>query len=184
MPPITSTHTHRFISIDVLTTSYRVVGKTMVSNTGAIGMINDPNSSFLEISDARLARIHMPTKLANHFELIRLAKDRIYAICLSREEDLGPKSIVQGGSAQMRRYPAFLTTQNYEMEGQIAWKQGRFDVSILMTDGTRDFIVLYDAKVTGILIPTLQIETPAVIFNRTQVDLFGLLSHRKNEGNK
>ena len=56
MAPVTSPRTHRFISVDVLTTSYRIVGKTMVSSTGVIGMINNPNSSFMEIHDARLAR--------------------------------------------------------------------------------------------------------------------------------
>ena len=179
--PITSPHTHRFVSVDVLTTSYRIVGKTMVSNTGAIGMINNQNTSFLEIHDARLARIHMPTKLADHFEVIRLAKERLYAICMSREEDLGPQSVVQGGSGEPRYYPAFLTAQNYEMEGEVAWKQGRFDASVLLTDGTRDFIVLYRAKVKGIIIPTLQIDSPAVIFNRKQVDLFGLLNQRRKD---
>ena len=67
------------------------------------------------------------------------------------------------------------------MEGEVLWKQGRFDVSVLLTDGTRDFITLYDAKIMGILIPTLQIDAPAVIFNRKLVDLFGLINQRRDE---
>lgn len=180
MTPATSPRTHRFVSVDVLTTGYRIVGKTMIANTGAIGMINNPNSSFIEIHDARMARIHMPTKLANHYEVIRLAKERLYAVCLSREEDLGPQAIARGGYAKVVRHASFLTTQNYEMEGEIEW-QGRFDFSVLMKEGTRNFVPLYDAKITGILIPTLQIESPAVLFNRNQVDLFALLKQRHEE---
>ena len=173
----TSPRTHRFVSVDMLTTSYRVVGKTMVSNTGIIGLLNNPNSSFMEIHDARLARIHMPTKLADHFEIIRLAKERLYVISLSREEDIGPQALARGGYAQTLQYPIFVTTENYEMEGKIEW-QGRFDFSLMMMEGTRDFIPLYDAKITGILIPTLKIEAPIALFNRKQVDLLGLLNQR------
>lgn len=180
MSPITSPRTHRFVSVDVLTASYRIVGKTMVSNTGVIGMINNPNSSFMEVHDARLARIHMPTKLADHFETIRLSKEHLYVICLSREEDLGPQSIARGGYVQSRRYASFLTTQNYEMDGEIEW-QGRFDFSILMKEGSSNFIAIYDTKIAGILIPTLQIESPAALFNRKQIDIFGLQKQRQKE---
>ena len=180
MSPITSPRTHRFVSVDVLTTSYRIVGKTMISNTGVIGMVNNPNSSFIEIHDARLARIHMPTKLADHYETIRLSKERLYAIALSRAEDVGPQAIARGGYAQTRRYGSFLTLGNYEIEGEIEW-QGRFDFSILMTEGTRNFIPIYDANVTGTIIPTLKVDAPAALFNRKQVDLFALLKQRHED---
>ncbi len=175
-----SPRTHRFVSVDMLTTSYRVVGKMMVSNTGVIGLLNNPNSSFIEIHDARLARIHMPTKLADHFDVIRLTKERLYIVSLSREEDIGPQALARGGYAQTRQYPVFITAQNYEMEGNIEW-QGRFDFSLLMLEGTRDFVPLYDANITGILIPTLKIEAPVALFNRKQLDLMGLLNQRKDE---
>ncbi|MCF6278159.1 MAG: hypothetical protein L3J16_05335 [Anaerolineales bacterium] len=172
--------THRFVSVDILTTSYRVVGKTLVANTGVIGMLNDPNSSFLEVHDARLARIHMPTKLADHFEIIRLVKTQVYAICLGRREDIGPQAPARGGYANVTQYPLRVTTQAYELEGVMEWP-GRFEFKIIMSDGTRDFIPLYDANVTGILIPTLKVETPVTLFNRKQVDMIGLLSQRAKD---
>ncbi len=175
-----SPRTHRFVSVDMLTTSYRVVGKMMVANTGAIGLLNNPNSSFIEIHDARLARIHMPTKLADHFDVIRLTKERLYMVSLSREEDIGPQSLTRSGYVQTRQYPVFITSQNYEMEGNIEW-QGRFDFSLLMLEGTGNFIPLYDAKITGILIPTIKIDAPVALFNRKQLDLMGLLNQRKDE---
>lgn len=172
-----SPRTHRFVSVDILTTSYRVVGKTLVSNTGIIGMLNDSTSAFMEVHDARLARIHMPTKLADHFEVVRLVKERIYAVCLSRREDVGPQSIARGGYATVTQYPMRVTTQGYEIEGVLEWS-GRFQFSVIMSEGTRDFIPVYDATVTGVLIPTLKVETPVTLFNRKQVDLLGLLSQR------
>jgi len=171
-------HTHHFVPVDILTVSYRVVGKMMVSNTGIIGLLNNPNTSFMEIHDARLARIHMPTKLADHFEVVRLTKTHLLIVSLNRREDIGPQSLARGGYATTKQYETLVTMQNYEAEGTIEW-QGRFDFRVLMAEGTRDFIPLYNAKVTGVLIPTLKIQSAVMLFNRTQVDLLGLLNQRK-----
>ncbi len=48
-----------------------------------------------------------------------------------------------------------------------------------MVEGVRDFVPLYDATLTAILIPQLRIESPAILFNRKQVDLLGLISEKK-----
>ena len=45
---------HRLLSADFLTQSYRVVGKMMVPYTGVVGMMNDPTTSFMEVNDAKL----------------------------------------------------------------------------------------------------------------------------------
>ena len=79
-----SPRTYRFLPADILTSGYRAVGKIMVTNNGAMGVLNDPTRSVLEVNDARLARLHMPTKLVDHFELVRMMKKHVYAVCLSR----------------------------------------------------------------------------------------------------
>ena len=172
--------THHFVPVDILTNSYRVVGKMMVSNTGVVGLLNNPNTSFMEIHDARLARIHMPTKLADHFEVIRLTKVNLLIVSLNRREDIGPQSLARGGYVTTKQYEVLVTMQNYEMEGFLEW-QGRFDFRVMMAEGTRDFVPLYNSKVTGVLIPTLKIQSSVMLFNRTQVDLMGLLNQRKKE---
>ena len=177
---MSQSHTHRFVPVDILTTSYRVVGKLMVSNTGIVGLLNNPNSSFMEIHDARLARVHMPTKLADHFELIRLTKAHLLLVSLNRREDMGPQSLARGGYATTKQHQVLVTMQNYEMEGAIEW-QGRFDFSVLMSEGTRNFVPLYNSKVSGVLIPTLKIQSSVMLFNRKQVDLLGFLNQRKDD---
>jgi len=86
--------------------------------------------------------------------------------------------LARGGYATTKQYKVLVTMQNYEAEGAIEW-QGRFDFRVLMAEGTRNFIPLYNAKVTGVLIPTLKIQSEVMLFNRTQVDLLGLLNQRK-----
>src|SRR5512138_4032201 len=176
----TSPRTYRFLPVDVYTSSYRVVGKVMVSNHGIMGVLNDNTKSHLEIHDARLARIHMPTKLVDHFEVVRLIKAQIFAICAARREDLGPTGIQRGGYTNIVSMPARLATNVYELEGKLE-VTGRFDFSSMIADKARNFIPLYEATLSAILIPNLKVQSPGILFNREKVDLLALLGQRAKE---
>ena len=173
----TSPRTHRFLPADILTSSYRVVGKVSVATNGAMGLMNDPTHTYIEVLDARMARIHMPTKLVDHFEVVRMFKHQVFAIAVARREDLGPQAVVRGGFASVTEYPVRVTTQVYEIDGKVEYP-GRFDFSALMAEGTRDFVPIFDATLTAILIPTLRVESPGMLFNRNQVDVLALQGQR------
>ena len=174
----TTSPTQRQIAADFLTPGYRIVGHIMAPRSGLMGLMNDTTSSFMEVLDAKLARLHMPSKLAGEYELIDLVKPNIFAVCLPRREDVGPQALARGGYQNLVKYPIRVTTQVYELEGTLEWA-GRFDFSTVMVEGTRDFVPLYDTTLTAILIPSLRIESPALLFNRKQVDILALLSDRK-----
>jgi hypothetical protein len=142
------------------------------------GLINDPTTSFMEVLDAKLARIHMPTKLVGEYKMIDLVKDNVFAICLTRREDVGPQALARGGYQNLVEYSIRLTTRVYELEGILEWS-GRFNFAAIMVEGVRDFVPIYNATLTAILIPQLRIESPAILFNRRQVDLLGLVSEKK-----
>ncbi len=170
--------TQRSIAADFLTPGYRIVGHIMAPRSGLMGLMNDVTTNFMEVQDAKLARLHMPTKLVGEYKLIDLVKPNVFAVCLARREDVGPQALTRGGYQTLIRYPIRVTTQVYELVGTLEWI-GRFDFSTVMVKGTRDFVPLFDATLTAILIPSLRIESPAVLFNRKQVDLLALLSDRK-----
>ena len=169
--------THRVISADFFTPSYRIVGKTMVPNTGILGLVNDPTTSFMEILDARMARAHMPSKLVDHYEVIRIVKSQIFVISMARREDLGPQALARGGYVRMTEFPLRITTPVYELDGTLEWA-GRFDFSSIMLEGTRDFTPMYNTVITAILLPALRVESPAVLFNRKHVDILALKNQR------
>jgi len=173
----TASRTHRFVSSDILTSGYRIVGKVMVSSNGVMGMVNDISHSSIDVSDSRLARLHMPTKLVDHFELVRMMKKQIHMICLNRREDLGPSALVRGGYNKFIEYPVRMTTQMFEIDG-VMELPGRFDFTSMMAEGSREFIPIFNAVVTAILIPNLRVEGAAVLINRGKVDLVALLNQR------
>jgi hypothetical protein len=172
--------TQRLIPADFLTSGYRIVGKILVPSSGIMGLMNDTTNSFMEILDAKLARLHMPTKLVDHFEVVRLVKAQVFAICLSRREDLGPQALTRGGYVRVTDFPILVTSQVFELEGSLEWA-GRFDFSTIMVEGTREFVPLYSGTLTAILIPTLKIESAALLFNRRHVDLLALKNQRIQE---
>jgi hypothetical protein len=176
----TSPRSYRFLPADVYTSGYRVVGKVMVGTNGLMGVLNDTTKSHLELHDARMARIHMPSKLVDHFEVVRLVKSQIFALCAARREDLGPSGIQRGGYTNVSSMPARLTTHVYEVEGKIE-VAGRFDFAVMITDRTRNFIPVYEAVLTAILMPNLRAESPGILVNREKVDILGLLSQRVKE---
>jgi hypothetical protein len=176
----TSPRTYRFLPADVYTSGYRVVGKIMVSTNGIMGVVNDITKSHMEIHDARLARIHMPTKLVDHFEVVRMIKSQVFAICAARREDLGPAGIQRGGYSNIVELPARIATNVYELEGKLE-AAGRFDFSMMIADKARNFIPLYEASISAILIPNLKVESPGILFNREKVDFLALLGQRAKE---
>ena len=172
-----SPRTFRFLPADILTSGYRVVGKIMVASQGAMGIMNDPTHSALEVNDARMARLHMPTKLVDHFEIVRMMKKQVHAICMARREDLGPHALVRGGYTSVVEYPVRITTQMFEIEGTMELP-GRFDFTALMAEGSRDFVPVFNATLTAILIPNLRVEGAGMLVNRRLVDIMALLNQR------
>lgn len=175
-----TSRTYRFIPADVYTAGYRIVGKIMVSTNGIMGVLNDTTKSHLEIHDGRLARIHMPTKLVDHFEMVRLVKAQVVVVCAARREDLGPTNVVRGGYSNIVETPARLATDVFEVEGKIQ-VAGRFDFASMISDSTRHFIPMFDATLTAILLPNLKVQSPGILFNREKIDMLAFLSQRAKE---
>jgi len=176
----TTPRSYRFLPADVYTSGYRVVGKVMVSTNGIMGVLNDITKSHLELHDARMARIHMPSKLVDHFEVVRLVKSQIFAICAARREDLGPFQLQRGGYSNISALPVRFTTQVYEIEGKIELA-GRFDFAALIADKTRNFIPVYEAVLTAILLSNLKADSPGVLINREKIETLALLGQRAKE---
>ena len=159
----------RLVQIDLLTASFRIVGQLSVSSGGVLGVLCDPTSSFLEIHDANLARLHMATKLIEQAPFVRVVKQHVSAVCLDRREDIGPYATTRGGYARIHRYPLRITTPVFELDGTLEWP-GRFDFVAIMAEGASDFIPLFDTSLGATLFPTFLIQSPAVLFNRRHLN--------------
>ena len=164
----------RKVNIDILTSSYRIAGNLEVSNFGVLGVLSDSTCSYLDLRDANMARMHTAAKLTQTTQNIRVIKHQAVAVGLTRREDVGPQAVARGSYSRVFQYPIRITTQVYELEGTFEYA-GRFDLSVIM-DGTCEFIPLYDASLGAILFPSLFMQSPVILFNRSSMNTLILMN--------
>jgi hypothetical protein len=157
--------TTHLVQIDLLTPNCRIVGQLSISSGGVLGLLCDPTTSFMEIHDANLARIHVANKLIEQVPLVRVVKQQMSMVCMNRREDIGPISVLRGGYIRIQKYPIRITTPIFEIDGTLEWP-GRFDFVAIMADDASDFFPLFDVSISASLFPALLIQSPAVLFNR------------------
>ena len=159
----------RNIPAEFLTANHYIFGQTLVSNTGMLGLLCDPTSSFVELNDSSMARIVKPDKIINYASSMWLVKNQIVCVGLGKPEYIGSTSLARSGYTRVYQYPVQITTPVYEIQATLEWA-GRFDFSIVMSEGSNPFLTLYDVKTIASLFPALNVETPVMLFNRRFLD--------------
>lgn len=168
----------RAIVANFFTTSYRIIGKVDVGGSGLLGLLTDPSTSLIHLADASTARLHEPKRLADRYASLQVVKRGLVAIALSQREEVGLDSAVHtAGYTRVNKFPLRLITSHFEMQGTLEWT-GRFELAAVLTAGSGDFYPLYEATMRAIQYPELELESPAIIFNRRKLDLISLLSDK------
>jgi hypothetical protein len=158
--------TNRIIPVEILTSSHYIFGQIKVIHSGLMGMLTDTTNSLVEINEASIAPIFKPSNLVNYAAQLYMVRSEISAVCLNKREYMGLQGVMKGGFQRLIPYPVQISTRTYDLMGTIEWS-GRFEFSALITEGTSDFFIVYDAVITAPLYPELKIETPVIILNRS-----------------
>jgi len=169
--------TGRSIVLNFFTPSYRILGRVFVGSSGMLGVMNDPNTSSIEVSEASMARLHEPKKIADRTQSVRLVKRGIDVIGVGREFDVGPTSVARGGYGRLTRYHVRVVTASFEMEGEMEWA-GRFDLSSAVVEGG-DFFPLFNATLRAINVADLFMKSPALLVNRVRIDFMRTLEEEE-----
>jgi hypothetical protein len=169
---------YRPVLADFLTPSYRIVGTTLVPPSGLIGTMNDINTSFVEIQNAQLARLHEPNYIVDRYQMLRLVKDHVVAVCAARRDDLGSGAMARSSLGQVIEYRVFISSRDYEFEGSLEWA-GRFNIGSILAEAKKQFVPLFRVTINPVLFPDITINSPAVLINGSHYDLFALAAQRK-----
>ncbi|HEY3343715.1 MAG TPA: hypothetical protein VGJ97_02240 [Anaerolineaceae bacterium] len=163
----------RWVNVDLLTTEYRIVGRTLVGNAGLFGLLIDSSKSFIEIRQAQIAYLRQPTRIVRRFDAANLLKDKIYVALIDGLEFAGAPSIAHRGYASFQNYPLHISFTGFELDCYIEWT-GRFEMASLLVDKMGGFMLVYDAYLDSSIIPGLNVNTPAAMVNMSRVDLIAL----------
>jgi hypothetical protein len=157
---------NRLIPAEILTSSHYIFGQIKVIQSGLVGMLTDTTTSFLEVNDASLAQIQKPSIVINYATQLYMVRSEIVAVCLGKREYMGLQGVMKGGFQRLFPYPVQISTQIYDITGTLEWS-GRFEFSALLTEGTTNFFIVYDAVVNAPQYPDLKIESPVIVLNRS-----------------
>ena len=173
------------ISVEVYTTSHKILGRIHPGVHGLYSFLNMPTVSYVEMEGAILSRLHQPNRLVARYSSLWLVKREIVALLVSAKSEIGPTGVY--GTGYLGRAPSWVHVilGGYELRGKIE-TPGKFDFGSLMFEGDIIFIALYDAELTAVFFPKIEAETPALMFNRRMVDAIGLMPRREipDEGAK
>jgi hypothetical protein len=166
------------IAAEIYTTSHRILGRINPIGHGLYSFLNMPTTSYVEIESAKLSRLHQPNRLVARYQSLGLVKPAIVAILVSSKSEIGPTGIT--GSFYRGREPQWVhvVLGGYELRGSME-TSGKFNFSTVMFEGDSIFLPLYNAELTAILFPRIQVESPAMLFNRKMVDVMGLMPRRE-----
>jgi hypothetical protein len=161
-----SSITNRLIPAEILTSSHYIFGQIKVIQSGLVGMLTDTTNSVLEINDASIAPIHKPSNVINYAAQLYMVRSEIAVVCLNKREYMGMQGVMKGGFQRLIPYAAQISTRTYDLTCTLEWS-GRFEFPALITEGTSDFFIVYDAVLTAHLYPELKIESPVMLLNRS-----------------
>ncbi len=155
----------RLVPAEILTSSHYIFGQIKAIQSGLLGMLTDTTSSFLEINDASIAPIQKPSSVMNYATQLYMVRAEIAAVCLNKRDYMGLQGVMKSGYQRLFPYPVQVTTRTYDIKGTLEWS-GRFEFSALLTEGTSNFFIIYDATLTAPLYPDVRIEAPVILLNR------------------
>jgi len=161
--------TNRLIPAEILTSSHYIFGQIKVIQSGLVGMLTDTTNSFLEVNEASIAPIFKPSSVMNYATQLYMVRSEIAAVSLSKREYLGMQGVMKSGYQRLIQYPVQISTRTYDLTGTLEWS-GRFEFSALITEGTSNFFMVYDAVLTAHLYPELRIESPVILLNRNYLE--------------
>jgi len=168
---------NRLIPAEILTSSHYIFGQIKVIQSGLLGMLTDTTSSIIEVNEASIAPIQKPSNVINYASQLYMVRSEIAAVSLNKRDYMGLQGVMKGGYQRLIPYPVQITTRTYDINGTLEWS-GRFEFSALITEGTSNFFILYDATMTAPLYPELKIEAPIILVNRSFLE--SLIVNRKS----
>jgi hypothetical protein len=158
------------VNLDMLTQSYRISCRLNVGSMGLIGLLNDVNTSLVDLEDAYYSRLQQPAKIVAHLPTAHMNKTNIALVVLTRREDLGPQGLTRGGFTRLLPVPVLITTPSYEIQGSVEVVT-KFDPSELLMGGTGKFINVYGANAIPAAFPETVFSGAVILVNRGDVEL-------------
>jgi len=168
------------INVDFLSETHRISCRVEIGATGLIGLLNNVQNSLVDVETAYVSRIQEPAKIVGNFEIGSLSKSNLVMAIVTKKESLGPQAFASGGYKQLNPVPVLVTTDTFEIRGEVE-VPGKVDAeALLMGGGGGKFMPLFRAKITATQFPDAPpLTAEAMLINRTLVAAFAAIAKGK-----
>jgi hypothetical protein len=166
------------VNVDLLTDGLRISCRITVGPSGLFGLLNDVNTSLVDLEDTYYSRLTQPAKIVAHLDTAHVAKNNVELVVLGRREDLGPQGLARGGYSRLLPVPVLVTTAGFEVQGSIDVVT-KFDPSELLMGGTGRFLNVYSANALMIASPETVFSGAVILVNRTAVQMIAPMTKGK-----
>lgn len=165
----------QLIHTDMFTDAYRVTGRVLVGAGGIHAELANPSSSFLELQDAYVSRIHQPGEIVAHYKVAAFSKDNINFIVLQDRREGIPVGTQHGRSIYTRGrvLNAFLTVPSFEISGEIM-HDGKVAPREILVKSVGRYQLIFSAKASASLYPKISYSGDLVLVQKDQIGIFCL----------
>jgi hypothetical protein len=166
---------NQLIHTDMFTDAYRVTGRVLVGAGGIHAELANPNSSFLELQDAYISRIHQPGEIVAHYKVAAFSKSNINFIVLQDRREGIPVGTQHGRSiyTRGRTINAFLTVPSFEISGEIM-HDGKVAPRDILVKSIGHYLLIFSAKASASLYPEISYSGDLILMQKDQIGIFCL----------
>ena len=158
-----------FVTADFFTHTYRISAKADARKRSLADHLNDRLTSYLELYDAFVSRLHKPSEIVASYNLASLRKEGIIFAILSAEKETSERHTYGYFAKQI--YDIFLTVPSFEIRGKLQ-VVGKLDLQVFLVKGTEAFISISNPVVSPALFPNITFTVGTVLVNKSSIELF------------
>lgn len=164
-----ATITSRRLDADIFADSHRLSTQIALRGRVLSDVLNDSNTSFLELDIAYVSRIDHPGEILTDYALSIVRKDRLSFVVIASGLEM---AIKQNQTTYMNRrlWPVFVTVPYFEITGQIEAPHN-IDLRALMAVGVERFIPVYSATATLSINQSIQFGGELILINKTSIEV-------------
>lgn len=162
------------IAVELFTDIHRISGQMTAGPAGLFSFFNRLTESTVEIERAQILALHQSIEQAERYPRLWLVKAEIAIVAAASRGDIGTSSTARGGYTRPFPHRVRVMVGGFELRGLVE-TPGKLDFGALVVEGDSLFMPLYDGRMSAVLFPRVQVEAPAILFNRKMVSSLGLI---------
>lgn len=168
------------VNVDIFTDAYRVSGRVSLITGSIHGELHNPNSDFLDLTDAYISRIHQPGEIVASYTQAAFRKNNINFIVMQNRKEGIPVGTQHGRSifVRGRPYAVFLTAPSFEIQGEVMY-DARPTPGAILIQSMGQFQPIFAATASASVYPDISYSGDLILVHKDRIGIFCLKDDKR-----